>query len=269
LFREGPEESETQLFELIGGLLSEAGARYERFREERLRSENEAEGYTKGQLNAFLADAYRFDTEFAKHEAAAQRLAEAGYPEARWQLAAIQVELQRSIAEVEEACRLTEAFDSRLMHPLTEPPEKRTAESGYAGKPSAPQIEEEIRLLSRIDGIYEEFCRAGQAFGALCTQYSYGLPSAILEGHWQQLEEMESRFAQVDVEAHRLSAGGHVAAKQRLSLVRGDLLGAIATVKKMHAARGDVDSRAAELETHVSQGLAESMQQMSRALARV
>jgi hypothetical protein len=267
LFREVPEELEARLLEVIGDLLSDASARYEQFREDRALQGSGAEGFTKEQLNAFLADARRFDAEFTKHDASAQRLAAAGYPEVQTQLTAIQHDLQRSIAEVEEACHLREAFDARYSQAVTRTLGKTTLDSGQAEVASLPQTEEERRMLGRIEEIYEQFCQAGIAFGALCTQYSYGPPTAILEGHWQQLEEMESRFADMDAEANRLAAVDHPAAKQRLAQVRGDLMGTIAIVKKMYAARTEAEVRASELEAHAAQGLAESMHQMARALS--
>lgn len=260
-----PEESEARLLEIIGSLLSEASARYERFRAECF--QHGTEGYTKEQLSGFLADAERFDAEFTKYEPVAQKLAEAGRPAAQSQLAAIQHDLQRSIAEVQDAYHLREAFESSFAQTAMHLPETRLP-AGPPGERSSELSEAELLLLGRIEETYAEFCRAGQAFGALCAQYSYGPPSTILEGHWQQLEEMESRFKELEGEANRLAADNRSSAKQRLAIVEEDLLGTIAIVRKMHAARSGADSRAAELEAHAAHGLAESIQQMNKALGK-
>ncbi len=121
-------------------------------------------------------------------------------------------------------------------------------------------------MLRQIEEIYQEFCWAGQVFGAFCSQYSYGPPAAILEEHWRELEELNSRFAELEDDATLLVAGDRKAARQRLSLVRGDLVGTIATVKKMHAARSVAEATPSEPVEPAAQGFADRMLEISKQL---
>lgn len=246
---------------IIENILVQAHARHEEFRHEL-----GLEGYTKKQLAAFLADAQRFDAEFTKREADAERLAEAGRPAARLRLAAIQHELQQSITQVQDAYHLRSAHEARLSQQLAGLRDQTGPPTG--GIDDIQFHENEPRSLGRIEEIYQEFCRAGQAFGVLCSQHSFGPPAAILEAHWRQLEELDTRFAELEGEATHLAAIELPAARQRLSLVRGDLCGTIAIVKKMHAARIAAGSRTSELDSDATQDLAESILEMSRILGK-
>jgi hypothetical protein len=252
-----PSEREGRLLDLIHRLVGEADARYAQFR-----GEPGPTGYTVEQLISFLEDAQRFDSQFTTYEAEAQKLADAGLPAARSRLAEIQHHLQHSIVKVQEAYHLLKAHELRTALP-TDPPE--FDQSANAGDELGLIANERI-LLPEIEALYRQFCRAGEAFAALCAQYSYGPPTAILEEHWRELVELDRRFATCDHAANLLAVQHRPAAQQRLSLVRSDLTETIAIVKKMHAARSEADSRAFGPDGEAAENLTQSMLEMSRIL---